>query len=86
MSPSAIAPKVSNYCNILLDDGMSCGDYVEQLTYLLFLKMEDERTRSPYNQTSIIPKQYNWAKLLQKDGTEMSEHYDNTLKALANQG
>ena len=36
------------------DDGMSYGDYVEQLTYLLFLKMADERTKPPYNQPSAV--------------------------------
>ena len=41
-----IVQKLWNYCNVLRDDGMSYGDYVEQLTYLLFLKMADERTRS----------------------------------------
>jgi type I restriction enzyme M protein len=39
--------KLWNYCNVLRDDGMSYGDYVEQLTYLLFLKMADERTKPP---------------------------------------
>ena len=48
MSPSAIVQKLWNYCNVLRDDGMSYGDYVEQLTYLLFLKMADERTKPPY--------------------------------------
>ena len=42
--------KLWNYCNVLRDDGMSYGDYVEQLTYLLFLKMADERTKPPYNE------------------------------------
>ena len=37
--------KLWNYCNILRDDGLSYGDYVEQLTYLLFLKMDDEMTK-----------------------------------------
>ena len=50
MSPADITNKLWNYCNVLRDDGMSYGDYVEQLTYLLFLKMVDERTRAPYNQ------------------------------------
>ena len=48
--------KLWNYCNILRDDGLSYGDYVEQLTYLLFLKMDDERTKDPYNHKSDIPK------------------------------
>jgi type I restriction enzyme M protein len=38
---------------------MSYGDYVEQLTYLLFLKMADERTKPPYNQPSAVPAKYN---------------------------
>ncbi len=45
MSPADIVQKLWNYCNVLRDDGMSYGDYVEQLTYLLFLKMADERTK-----------------------------------------
>ena len=60
MSPSAIVQKLWNYCNVLRDDGMSYGDYVEQLTYLLFLKMADERTKPPYNQPSQIPDKYSW--------------------------
>jgi type I restriction enzyme M protein len=41
MTPAAIVSKLWNFCNVLSDDGMSYGDYVEQLTYLLFLKMAD---------------------------------------------
>jgi len=44
MTSSIIAQKLWNYCNVLRDNGMSYGDYVEQLTYLLFIKMADERT------------------------------------------
>ncbi|MBA3775713.1 MAG: type I restriction-modification system subunit M N-terminal domain-containing protein [Betaproteobacteria bacterium] len=44
MNTSALVQKLWNYCNVLRDDGMSYGDYVEQLTYLLFLKMADART------------------------------------------
>ena len=71
MYTSTIVQKLWNYCNVLRDDGMSYGDYVEQLTYLLFLKMADERTRqlllrcptfrhpwrsqAPYNQKSPVP-------------------------------
>ena len=42
---STIVQKLWNYCNVLRDDGLSYGDYVEQLTYLLFLKMADEREK-----------------------------------------
>jgi type I restriction-modification system DNA methylase subunit len=44
-NPTALVQKLWNYCNILCDDGLSYGDYVEQLTFLLFLKMADEQTR-----------------------------------------
>ncbi len=43
-----IVQKLWNYCNVLRDDGLSYGDYVEQLTYLLFLKMAHERTLPPW--------------------------------------
>jgi hypothetical protein len=49
MNASTLVQKLWNYCNVLRDDGMSYGDYVEQLTYLLFLKMADERAQPPYN-------------------------------------
>src|SRR5712692_2260943 len=77
-----IVQRLWNYCNILRDDGMSYGDYVEQLTYLLFLKMAYERTRPPYNQPSRIPQEYDWESLLQRDGTELEKHYRDTLESL----
>ena len=46
MSDSAtIVQKLWNYCNVLRDDGLSYQDYIEQLTFLLFLKMADEQTQ-----------------------------------------
>ena len=54
MNSATLVQKLWNYCNVLRDDGMSYGDYVEQLTYLLFLKMADERSRPPYNQPRRI--------------------------------
>jgi type I restriction enzyme M protein len=48
--------KLWNYCNILRDDGLSYGDYVEQLTFLLFLKMADEQSRAPFNKRSPFRK------------------------------
>ena len=48
-NPTALVQKLWNYCNILRDDGLSYGDYVEQLTFLLFLKMADEQSRLPFN-------------------------------------
>ena len=83
MSPATITQKLWKYATILLADGMSYGDYVEQLTYLLFLKMADERTRPPYNHESLIPKKYNWESLLKKHGSELSAHYDDALRAMS---
>ena len=68
-----IVQKLWNYCNILRDDGMSYGDYVEQLTYLLFLKMAHERTQPPYNQPSRIPREYDWESLLRRDQDELGK-------------
>ena len=85
MNSSTLVQKLWNYCNVLRDDGMSYGDYVEQLTYLLFLKMADERTKAPYNQKSPVPEQYSWPSLIKKDGDELFDHYRHTLEALGNQ-
>ena len=60
---SGITQKLWNYCHVLLADGMHFSDYVEQLTYLLFLKMADERTQAPYNQASVVPEQWGWQEL-----------------------
>ena len=86
MTSSAIVQKLWNYCNVLRDDGMSYGDYVEQLTYLLFLKMADERSRPPYNQPSQIPAKYNWQNLLKKDGDDLFDHYRHVLEELGKKG
>jgi type I restriction enzyme M protein len=59
-----IIQKLWNYCSILRDDGLSYGDYVEQLTFLLFLKMADEQSRPPFNKKSPIPPKYPWPELL----------------------
>ncbi len=77
-----IVQKLWNYCNVLRDDGMSYGDYVEQLTYLLFLKMADERTQKPYSQKSIVPDEYSWQSLIKRDGDELFDHYRHVLEAL----
>ena len=81
MTSSNIVQILRNYCNALRDEGMSYGDYVEQLTYLLFLKMADERSRPPYNQPSLVPEAYAWPSLIRKDGDELFDHYRHTLEA-----
>ena len=79
---AAIVQKLWNYCNVLRDDGVSYGDYVEQLTYLLFLKMADEQTKPPFNKPSGIPQGLDWQSLLKKDGSALEIHYRHILDAL----
>jgi type I restriction enzyme M protein len=85
MTSENIVQKLWNYCSVLRDDGMSYGDYVEQLTYLLFLKMADERTKPPYNEESKILSGYDWPSLVAKDGDELFDHYRHTLEELSNE-
>ncbi|MCI0633579.1 MAG: type I restriction-modification system subunit M [Actinobacteria bacterium] len=80
--PKTLVDKLWNYCNILRDDGLSYGDYVEQLTYLLFLKMADEQTRPPFNRDRIIPEDFDWPSLLARDGEELEAHYLHVLNEL----
>jgi len=70
-NPAALVQKLWNYCNILRDDGLSYGDYVEQLTFLLFLKMADEQSKPPLNKPSPIPKGFSWPALLKLDGDDL---------------
>jgi len=79
---SALVSKLWNYCNVLRDDGVSYGDYVEQLTYLLFLKMDDERSKPPYNKESQVPAEFNWESLRNKEGDDLEKHYRHLLEAL----
>ncbi|MDP9331412.1 MAG: type I restriction-modification system subunit M [Actinomycetota bacterium] len=80
--PKALVDKLWNYCNILRDDGLSYGDYVEQLTYLLFLKMADEQTRPPFNRGPVVPNDLDWPSLLKRDGDELEVHYRHLLDEL----
>jgi type I restriction enzyme M protein len=79
---SAVVQKLWNYCNILRDDGLSYGDYVEQLTYLLFLKMADERKQLDPKHAPRIPKDYDWQSLVGPEGEALEIHYRKTLENL----
>lgn len=81
--PQTLVRKLWSYCDVLRDDGLSYGDYVEQLTYLLFLKMADEQTKPPFNREPIIPKGLDWLALVSKDGDELEVHYRHVLTELA---
>ena len=82
MSTNAIVSKVWSFCTTLRDDGVGYGDYLEQLTYLIFLKMADEYAKPPYKRDIGIPKGYDWASLLDKRGAELEVHYVTTLMLL----
>ena len=75
-----IVQKLWCYCNVLRDDGLSYQDYLEQLTFLLFLKMADERAALT-GEEQPIPKGYRWADLAspQMEGVKLEQHYRDTL-------
>jgi len=77
-----LVQKLWNYCNLLRDDGLSYGDYVEQLTYLLFLKMAHERTEPPRNEPSRLPEGLDWPSLVSRSGPELEDHYNELLRRL----
>ncbi len=81
---ATIVQKLWNFCNVLRDDGVSYGDYVEQLTYLLFLKLADEQTKPPFNKPSTIPADLDWESLLSESGAELEEQYVKILRELSN--
>ena len=80
-----IGQRVWSYADVLRDGGLSYGDYLEQLTYLLFLKMADEQTRPPWNQESPIPDDLDWPSLLAQDGDDLEVHYRYILTELGRQ-
>jgi type I restriction enzyme M protein len=79
---SSIVSKVWSFCNVLRDGGVSYGDYLEQLTYLIFLKMAEEYRKPPYNRNIGIPEEYTWDKLKQQRGAELDTHYKELLEEL----
>ena len=82
---SSIVSKVWGLCNPLRDDGVSYGDYLEQLTYLIFLKMADEYSKPPYNRDSGIPAGCTWQDMRTLKGTELEEKYKTILETLGKQ-
>ena len=83
MNAASLVQKVWNYCHTLRDDGVGYGDYLEQLTYLLFLKMAHEYSQPPYSRTTSVEQYYAWPTLVNKTGEKLEEHYRKALKSLA---
>jgi type I restriction enzyme M protein len=82
MTTAPIVQKVWNFCTTLRDDGVGYGDYLEQITYLIFLKMADEYLRPPYSRNVGVPEAYAWPKLQALTGAALEAHYLETLRAL----
>lgn len=79
---NGLVQRLWSYCNVLRDDGLSYGDYLEQLTYLLFLKMADEQTKPPFSRPPIVPGGLDWPSLLERDGDALEVHYRHVLTEL----
>lgn len=74
MTSNGIVQNLWNYCNVLRDDGLSYGDYFEQLTYLLFLKMANEQTKPPFSRPAIIPQGLDWSLQASANRASHQEH------------
>jgi len=79
---ATVVQKLWNYCSVLRDEGLSYGKYIEQLTYLLFLKMADERRKLQPEKAPKIPEGYDWPSLLPLEGDALDIHYRKTLETL----
>jgi type I restriction enzyme M protein len=82
MTTSALILKVWSFCHTLRDDGVGYGDYLEQLTYLLFLKMADEYAQEPYNRDTKVPYGYDWHSLRSLTGEPLEAQYLRILHKL----
>jgi type I restriction enzyme M protein len=82
MNSSTLVQKIWNFCHTLRDDGVGYGDYLEQLTSLLFLKLAHEYSQPPHSRDLKIPKKYDWASLRGKTGAVLEAHYLEVLQKL----
>src|SRR5437762_10711773 len=83
MDTSQIGKRAWSYAGVLQDAGLSCFEYVEQLTLLLFLKMAEQLTEPPRNHKAIIPSTLSWKALLPLDGAPLEDKYREILEKLA---
>ena len=82
MTTAPIVSRVWSFCNTLRDDGVGYGDYLEQLTYLIFLKMAEEYSRPPYKRDLGIPAKFRWPALAALRGAALEVHYVELLREL----
>ncbi|KAB7624106.1 class I SAM-dependent DNA methyltransferase [Alkalilimnicola sp. S0819] len=85
MNAQSLISKVWSFCHTLRDDGVGYGDYLEQLTYLIFLKLADEYSQPPWNRAVGIPPLYDWDSLKRLKGAELEAHYITLLRELGKQ-
>ena len=85
MTTHSIISKVWSFCHTLRDDGVGYGDYLEQLTYLIFLKMADEYSKPPHNRKVGVPARHAWPVLRPLKGAELEVHYIEALRELGTQ-
>ncbi len=85
MNTSTLVQKLWNFCHTLRDDGVGYGDYLEQLTYLLFLKMAREYAQEPYLRDTKVPREYDWGSLRGKVGAPLEAHYLKLLEKLGSE-
>lgn len=79
-----LTKKVWTLATTLSGQGIGFTDYITQLTYLLFLKMDDENVKL-FAEESAIPEGYRWSDLIELDGLDLIEQYEKTLKELSEQ-
>ncbi|WP_369939792.1 type I restriction-modification system subunit M [Xanthomonas medicagonis] len=82
MNSNTLVQKLWNFCNTLRDDGVGYGDYLEQLTYLLFLKLAHEYSLPPHSRDTHIPRSCNWNSLRKLTGPTLEGHYIKVLHKL----
>lgn len=85
MTTDSIISKVWSFCHTLRDDGVGYGDYLEQLTYLIFLKMADEYAKPPHNRKVGVPPRFAWPVMRPLKGAELEVHYIEALRELGTQ-
>lgn len=80
----SLTKKVWNLATTLAGQGIGFTDYITQLTYLLFLKMDDENVQT-FGEESAIPEGYRWGDLIDLDGLDLVKQYEETLEELSGQ-
>ena len=80
----SLTKKVWNLATTLSGQGVGFTDYITQLTYLLFLKMDDENVKT-FGEDSAIPEGYRWEDLVNLDGFDLVKQYEDTLEELSKQ-